>query len=209
MLFRSRADDLQLDHVAVSIDARNLYEDLKKFPDIFQSLDDSSIEGQIIFLDAEDNTLLKRFSETRRKHPLSDEHMSLMEAILYEKELLGPIASLADLNLDTTSLSLHQLRDVIKNRVAMHEGGGLALQFQSFGFKHGLPADADIVFDTRCLPNPYWEESLRPLSGQDAQVIEFLEQQDEVGEMLGDICNYLEKWLPRFHLLREKLLMKS
>jgi UPF0042 nucleotide-binding protein len=194
---RLSADDLRLDHVAVSIDARNIYEDLKRFPEIFRSLAATNIEGQIIFLDADDNTLLKRFSETRRKHPLSDEQTGLMEAIACEKELLDPIAALADLSLDTTSLSLHQLRDVIKNRVALREGNGLALQFQSFGFKNGVPVDADFVFDARCLPNPYWIEHLRSYSGQDEPVIAFLAQQEDVGEMFTDICNYLEKWLPR------------
>lgn len=195
---RLSADDLQLDHVAVSIDARNIHEDLKRFPQIFQSLPKPTIEGQIIFLDADDTTLLKRFSETRRKHPLSDDQMSLIEAIACEKELLEPIATLADLTLDTTSLSLHQLRDVIKNRVALREGNGLALQFQSFGFKNGVPVDADLVFDARCLPNPYWVESLRACSGLDQPVVEFLEAQEDVAEMFGDICSYLEKWLPRF-----------
>jgi UPF0042 nucleotide-binding protein len=195
---RLSADDLKLDHVAVSIDARNIYEDLKKFPDIFRSLEAKSLDGQIIFLDADDNTLLKRFSETRRKHPLSDDQLGLMEAIAYEKELLEPIATLADLTLDTSTLSLHQLRDIIKNRVALNDNNGLALQFQSFGFKNGVPVDADIVFDARCLPNPYWVESLRALSGLDLEVAAFLEQQKEVAEMLGDIQVFLEKWLPRY-----------
>lgn len=195
---RLNVDDLKLDHVAVSIDARNIYEDLKRFPEIFRSLETTNIEGQIIFLDADDTTLLKRFSETRRKHPLSDDQTGLMEAIVYEKELLEPIATLADLILDTTSLSLHQLRDVIKNRVALREGNGLALQFQSFGFKNGVPVDADIVFDSRCLPNPYWVEALRSFSGLDKPVVDFLAQQEDVADMFSDICIYLEKWLPRF-----------
>jgi UPF0042 nucleotide-binding protein len=195
---RLSADDLKLDHVAVSIDARNIYEDLERFPQIYRSLAGTGIEGQIIFLDADDTTLLKRFSETRRKHPLSDEQTGLMEAIVSEKELLEPIATLADLPLDTTSLSLHQLRDVIKNRVALRDGNGLALLFQSFGFKNGVPVDADIVFDSRCLPNPYWVEHLRAYSGLDQPVIDFLERQDDVNEMFADICHYLEKWLPRF-----------
>lgn len=195
---RLSSNDLQLDHVAVSIDARNIFEDLKQFPEIYKTLSETAIDGQIIFLDADDNTLLKRFSETRRKHPLSDEQLGLMEAILYEKELLAPIATLADLNLDTTSLSLHQLRDVVKNRVALHDSNGIALQFQSFGFKNGVPVDADLVFDARCLPNPYWVESLRTFTGLDTEVISYLEQQQEVAEMHNDICNFLEKWLPRF-----------
>lgn len=195
---RLSSDDLQLEHVAVSIDARNLYEDLKKFQEIYDSLSQLPLDRQIIFLDADDNTLLKRFSETRRKHPLSDAQTGLMEAIIYERELLEPIATLANLTLDTSTLNLHQLRDIIKNRVALNDGNGLALQFQSFGFKNGVPVDADIVFDARCLPNPYWVEALRPLTGLDREVAGFLENQQDVTEMLQDIVAYLEKWLPRF-----------
>ena len=195
---RLSAQDLELEHVAVSIDARNLYEDLEQFPRIFDSLSEKPLKGQIIFLDADDNTLLKRFSETRRKHPLSDDQLGLLEAIIYERELLEPIATLADLTLDTSNLNLHQLRDIIKNRVAMNDNKGLALQFQSFGFKNGVPVDADIVFDARCLPNPYWVEALRPLNGLDHEVESFLANQPEVEEMLEDVRRFLEKWLPRF-----------
>lgn len=188
----------KLNNVAVSIDARNISDDLKQFPDIFHKLDDGSIETQIIFLDADANTLLKRFSETRRKHPLSNAQLGLMEAIAKEKSLLEPISSLADLCVDTSKLSLHQLRDLIKNRVAGNDAHGIALQFQSFGFKNGIPVDADIVYDARCLPNPYWVTHLRSLTGLDSEVIEFLESQEQVTEMFEDIKSYLERWLPRF-----------
>ena len=188
----------ELNKVAVSIDARNLSNDLQKFPAIFQQLERSTFEPQIIFLDAHANTLLKRFSETRRKHPLSNAQLGLMEAIIQEQELLKPIANLAHLNIDTSTLSLHQLRDIIKNRVADQEHQGLALQFQSFGFKHGTPIDADMIYDARCLPNPYWITSLRGLTGQDQEVIKYLDSQTEVIEMYEDIKTYLERWLPRF-----------
>ncbi|MDR2212926.1 MAG: RNase adapter RapZ [Pseudomonadales bacterium] len=191
-------EQVQLDAVAVSIDARNLYEDLEQFPYFYQALRAIAADCQIIFLDADDNTLLKRFSETRRKHPLSTEELSLFEAIVHERELLEPIASQADLTLDTSALSLHQLRDVIKNRVVARGAKGLALQFLSFGFKNGVPADADTVFDARCLPNPYWIETLRPLSGLDQPVRDYLEQQTEVNDMLRDISAFLEHWLPRY-----------
>ncbi len=195
---RLSADNLHLDQVAVSIDARNISEDLKQFPQIYDMLQTRAIECQIIFLDADDNTLLKRFSETRRKHPLSNEHLGLMEAIVYEKELLEPIAGLSSLTVNTSSLSLHQLRDIIKNRVAEHDRKGLALQFQSFGFKHGIPVDADMVYDTRCLPNPYWLPELRPFTGLDEPVISYMEQQPDVQEMLQNIITFLERWLPSF-----------
>lgn len=195
---RLSSDNLHLDRVAVSIDARNISEDLKQFPQIFARLQTSAITAQIIFLDADDNILLKRFSETRRKHPLSSEHLGLMEAIVSEKDLLEPIAALADLTVNTNDLSIHQLRDIIKNRVVEHDGNGLALQFQSFGFKHGIPVDADMVYDARCLPNPYWISALRPFTGLDQPVIDWLEGQLEVQEMFEDICDFLERWLPRF-----------
>jgi len=188
----------EFQQVAVSIDARNISEDLEVFPDIFENLDAEKIDRQIIFLDAEDHTLLKRFSETRRKHPLSDAKLGLMEAIQKERELLSPIISLANLTVDTSTLSLHQLRDIIKNRVAMHDASGMAVQFQSFGYKFGIPVDADIVFDVRCLPNPYWVIKLRSMNGLQQEVIDYLDSQDEVGEMFDDIRDYLERWLPRF-----------
>jgi len=188
----------EFQQVAVSIDARNISEDLEKFPDIFENLDPEKIDRQIIFLDADDNTLLKRFSETRRKHPLSNTNMGLMEAIRKEKELLSPIISLSNLTIDTSSLSLHQLRDIIKNRIAEHDATGMSVQFQSFGFKHGVPVDADIVFDVRCLPNPYWIVQLRSLNGLDQEVIDFLESQPEVLDMFEDIKRYLQRWLPKF-----------
>lgn len=195
---RLSAENLRLEKVAVSIDARNISEDLKQFPEIYGRLEASAISGQIIFLDADDNILLKRFSETRRKHPLSSEHMGLMEAIAFEKELLAPISALADLTINTNDLSIHQLRDIIKNRVAENERLGLALQFQSFGFKHGIPVDADMVYDARCLPNPHWVPELKPLSGLDQSVIDFLDAQPDVQEMFNDIRDFLERWLPRF-----------
>ncbi|MDR0781437.1 MAG: RNase adapter RapZ [Pseudomonadales bacterium] len=195
---RLSADSVQLSEVAVSIDARNLYEDIAQFPQLYQALRDAAIDCQIIFLDADDATLLKRFSETRRKHPLSTDEVSLFEAIVSERALLDPIAAQADLTLDTSTLSLHQLRDVIKNRVAARGAKGLALQFLSFGFKNGVPVDSDLVFDARCLPNPYWIETLRKFSGLEQPVQDYLERQIEVQNMLHDITAFLERWLPHY-----------
>ena len=188
----------EFQQVAVSIDARNISEDLEMFPAIFEKQDNDKIDRQIDFLDADDTVLLKRFSETRRKHPLSSEELGLKEAIKKEKELLSPIITLANLTIDTSSLSLHQLRDMIKSRVAEKESRAMAVQFQSFGYKNGVPVDADIVFDIRCLPNPYWVSQLRGQTGKAREVIDFLESQEEVTEMYGDIRNFLERWLPRF-----------
>ena len=187
-----------LNRVAVSIDARNLSGDLSKFREIFDRLDASALDRQIIFLDAETDTLLKRFSETRRKHPLSNSDLGLLEAIKLEKELLAPIANLANLTIDTSTLTLHDLRDIVRDRVANHKPNILALQFQSFGFKHGIPKDADMVFDLRCLPNPYWVNTLRGLTGLNQEVIDYLESQPEVDKMFNDIKGFLENWIPSF-----------
>ena len=199
-LTESVSNDLhpEFQEVAVSIDARNISEDLEKFPHIFENLDSNKIERQIIFLDADDNTLLKRFSETRRRHPLTSENLGLLEAIKKEKFLLAPIISLSNLTIDTSSLSLHQLRDIVKNRVTSKAGTGLSVQFQSFGFKHGVPVDADMVFDVRCLPNPYWVVQLRSLNGLDKEVADYLDSQHEVQDMYTDIKDFLTRWLPKF-----------
>lgn len=195
---RISSDTLKLPRVAVSIDARNLPDDLKKVPAILQELHESALDAEIIFLDANGPTLIKRFSESRRRHPLTTATVGLREAIARERELLEPIAALAGLSIDTSTMSVHQLRDVIRSRLVDKKSSALSVMFESFGFKSGVPVDADIVFDVRCLPNPYWEQSLRPLTGLDQPVIDFLSRQDDVNEMLTDIRSYLEKWLPRF-----------
>ncbi len=183
---------------AISIDARNTWSDLQQFPQIMAIAKQPEMRVEILFLDARSQTLIQRFSETRRKHPLSNETTDLREAIATERRLLEPIADVADLIINTSNLSLHQLRDMIKQRVVGNETTGMAVLFESFGFKHGVPVDADLVFDVRCLPNPYWKRQLRPFSGRDQEVIDFLEQQPEVDEMFTDIRNYLARWLPRF-----------
>ncbi len=184
--------------IAISIDARNTPLGLGQFADIFERLIKPPITCDILYLDATPITLLKRFSETRRRHPLSNDDKGLTQAIELERVLLEPIANLADLTIDTTLLSLYELRDIIKLRVAGRSSQELALQFQSFGFKHGVPLDADLVYDVRCLPNPYWEPSLRQYTGLDQPVIDYLRQQSLVTEMQSDICLFIEKWLPEF-----------
>ncbi|MBU2966127.1 RNase adapter RapZ [Amphritea sp. 2_MG-2023] len=185
--------------LAVSIDARNQHSNLKQFPDIFTRLRKiESLDCEILYLDSSETTLLKRYSATRRKHPLSNDTQGLQQAISYEKKLLEPVSDLANIRIDTTRLSLYELRDSIKLRIAQRQEQELSLQFESFGYKHGIPLDADFTFDVRCLPNPYWLPHLRGYSGQDKPVIEFLEQQTEVQEMLTDITTFLEKWLPLF-----------
>lgn len=198
LIDRVTQQSVDLARIAVSVDARNISSDLKKVPSIVQGLDPTQIQPEIIFLDANSPTLIKRFSESRRKHPLTTQQIGLQEAINMERELLEPIAALASLAVDTSSMSLRQLRDIIKGRVVERKNNTLALLFQSFGYKNGVPIDADFVFDIRCLPNPYWDLSLRPMSGLDDPVKTYLSTYAEVEEMYQDIRHFLQKWLPRF-----------
>ncbi|MFQ3345500.1 MAG: UPF0042 nucleotide-binding protein [Porticoccaceae bacterium] len=188
-------DDLRL---AVGMDARNLTGDLNKLPDILARLEATGIEVSVIFLQARRNDLIRRYSETRRKHPLSNEAVSLPEAIDLEAEILSPILNISDRNIDTSGLSLHQLRDLIKNIIVPNNPEHMAILFESFGFKKGLPDASDFIFDVRCLPNPYWKQELRSLTGFDESVIEFLESQVDVAAMLSDIIGFLTRWIPKF-----------
>ena len=187
------------ERVAVGIDARSRSEDLLGFPDILEQIrgfDDMSVE--IVFLQTEINALLRRFSETRRKHPLSQQGMPLIEAIEVERDMLAGISERADFLLETTHLSLHELRGLLRERLLPEVPRGLSLLFQSFGYKNGVPADTDFVFDVRSLPNPHWEARLRALSGDDPAVIEYLETHPEVEAMYVSIRDFLEHWVPSF-----------
>ena len=195
---RITAGATEISNVAVSIDARNSSTDLQQAPMMIKELKARKLLIEIIFLDASSQTLLQRFSESRRKHPLTTETLGLTEAIDQESELLESISIMASLSIDTSSMSQHQLRDTIKNRLFDNTENGLALQFQSFGYKNGVPVDADIVYDVRCLPNPYWDTTLRALTGLDSPVVSYLDSQEEVQEMSKDIAAYLQKWLPSF-----------
>ncbi|GGO82846.1 nucleotide-binding protein [Marinobacterium nitratireducens] len=188
------------EQLAVSIDARNLLSNLRRFPSLLEEMRQryAEVNIEVLYLDASDPTLIKRYSATRRKHPLSDDNTSLKQAIEYERELLEPIANLADLRVDTTRLKLYDLRDNIKERVSRHREQQVSLQFESFGFKHGLPLDADFTFDVRVLPNPFWVPDLRAFTGLEEPVIQFLEQSPEVAEMVTDIQSFIEKWMPAF-----------
>ena len=183
---------------AVSIDARNSASDLERLPELLQSPKITQLDHQIIFLDADDDILLKRFSETRRRHPLSDKKTDLRSAILKEKVLLSPIIDAANITIDSSDMSFHDLRDLIKRHVVNLDIPGASLLFQSFGFKYGLPRDSDLVFDIRCLPNPHWKTELRSMTGNDQTVIDFLSQYQEVNDMYNDIRVFLEQWLPRY-----------
>jgi UPF0042 nucleotide-binding protein len=188
------------EHIALCIDARNPVKHLEQLPQIIQKLkqDKQKFEIDFIYLDANDETLIQRYSATRRRHPMANQTQGLQSAIEYENKVLAPIADLASIRIDTTHLSLYELRDVIKYRVAERTEQNLSLQFISFGFKHGLPLDSDIVYDLRMLPNPYWINELRSFNGTQQPVIEFLANQPLVTDMINDIKSYIEKWLPHF-----------
>lgn len=183
--------------VAVSIDIRNLPSEPTLLEDILTKLKQSS-DASVLFLDANKETLLKRYSETRRIHPLTltQHNTSLEQAIEKEKCLLAPLKEQADLIIDSSSQSLHELSETVRMRVEGRERKDLVMVFQSFGFKYGLPSDADYVFDVRFLPNPHWDPSLRPLTGLDTLIKSFLEQHQEVLELKRQIQGFIEQWLP-------------
>ncbi|HDP89411.1 MAG TPA: RNase adapter RapZ [Thioalkalivibrio sp.] len=186
------------DRAAVGIDARSGVDELERFPQILAELRGMDIDVEVIFFQADVNTLLKRFSETRRKHPLARKGIPLIEAIHVEKTLLGHVAAEADLIVDTTRTNVHELTALVRERVAGSNDESLSLLFQSFGYKHGAPADSDYVFDIRCLPNPHWEPRLRQQTGRDPGVVEYLEGHPLVEEMYGMLRDFLETWIPRF-----------
>ena len=181
---------------AVGVDARNRPEDLADVPRLVSDLRRSGIGCEVLFLRAANDVLLKRFSETRRRHPLSRAGLGLQEALEQEERLLAPVAAAADLTIDTSALSVHELRETIRARVVERPASTPSLLFESFAYRHGVPDDADFVFDARALPNPYWEAELRDLTGRDAAVARFLDGQDEVASFLADITGFLERWMP-------------
>ncbi|MEN8167206.1 MAG: RNase adapter RapZ [Pseudomonadota bacterium] len=184
---------------AIGIDVRSQPDQLSKLPHMVSTLREQAIQCEVIFLEAQPDTLIKRFSETRRRHPLSSDKRSLGEAIRQERLLLEPLISNADLCIDTTHTTLHELRDLIQGRM-VGDKRQVSLLFQSFGFKHGVPRDVDFVFDVRCLPNPHWETELRPLTGLDPKVGAFLKSFSETELMLNDLTQFLESWIPRFEV---------
>ncbi|MGK2913160.1 MAG: RNase adapter RapZ [Porticoccaceae bacterium] len=184
--------------IAVGIDARNLFSQLDQFPTILDDLKAAGVNCEVVFLDASVPSLIRRFSETRRRHPLSSDKIDLKKAIALERELLDPIATIANRHIDTSNMTLHQLRDLIKHQVVPESSGDMAVLFQSFAYKSGVPMDADFIFDMRCLPNPYWKIELRKYTGNDRPVVEFMESQIEVAAMIADLNGFLTRWIPRF-----------
>ncbi len=195
---KSLKDRPYLDRVAIGIDARTIGSNFSEFATIIQKINSDEIDCHVLFLHAQTSILLKRFSETRRKHPLTNDQTSLEEAIDRERLILGMIRDEATQQIDTSSTNVHQLRDKIKLLISMNNQPVMTLQFLSFGFKHGLPDDMDMMFDMRCLPNPHWEPELRPLTGRDKAVVDFLDQQESCNDMFNDISQYVDKWLSCF-----------
>lgn len=189
---------LNHNQIAVAIDARNLPSNLLKFNDYIVGAKQHGANIKIIYLDADDATLIERFSETRRKHPLTNNTTSLAEAIALESELLTPIADNADITIHTSNMHIADLKQSILYHIGIKNNNKLSLLIQSFGFKKGVPTDADFVFDVRCLPNPYWEPELREFSGFDQEIIDYLESKHIVNKMYNSIIDFLETWLVHF-----------
>ena len=197
--------DPDYDQVGVGLDARNL-PDVAQLPGLIDELRNSGSGCEVVFLQASDDVLLSRFSETRRKHPLTSDNISLPEALAKEQQLLSPIIDMADLIIDTSSTTVYDLRDLLRDRIANRDQATLSILIESFGYKHGLPADADFVFDVRCLPNPYWEPKLRSLNGRDQPVRDFLGAEAQVQEMISDIEAFLSHWIPRYQSFQRSYL---
>lgn len=199
-------DEYHFTNIGIGLDARNRRSDVAEIPTLVNRLRKRGIKCEVIFLQARTDVLLTRFGETRRKHPLTDDKTGLDEAILLERDLLGPVINTADLVIDTSATSVYQLREQIRGRVGTRDAEDLSIQIESFGYKHGLPANADFVFDVRCLPNPYWEPQLQLLNGKDQPVIAFLDAQPSVQEMVDDIAAFLESWIPRYRNFQRSYL---
>ncbi len=193
-----RIDERSPVRVAVGVDARNRQQDLESLPTLIDELRRDNVQTDVLFLQASDDILLKRYSETRRRHPLDREGLELRAAIREERELLGQVINTADLVIDTSRTSVYDLGDAIRQRVEPRERSMLSVLIESFGYKHGIPADADFVFDLRCLPNPYWQQELRALTGHDEPVSRFLDAEPAFMQMFEDILAFLLRWIPKY-----------
>lgn len=187
------------ERVAIGIDARASSREIEDFPMSLDLLRSQKVGARILFLTASNDAILRRFGETRRKHPLTDVEVSLTEAIEQERKLLWPVAELADETLDTSDMNLHQLRAAVHARLPDDTDTPLTLTFLSFGYKNGNPEGVDFVLDARCLPNPHWVPDLRAMSGRDSAVASFLESSSDVREYVDEVQGFLQRWLPVFH----------
>lgn len=184
--------------LAVGIDVRNTPEDLSHLPESLSQVGALGYQHQLVFLDTRDEVLIRRYNETRRRHPLSARGLPLADAIALERRLLKPLVAIADRVIDSSDYNVHQLRRLIVTELALGSQPGLSILLESFAYRHGVPGDADFVFDARCLPNPHWDPRLRPLSGRDAAVREYLDAQAPVAEYRAQVAAFLDTWLPHF-----------
>ena len=192
------SSDKAVNLIAVGIDARNRREGLESLPALIAELQDQDIRTELLYLQSSDDILLKRYSESRRRHPLAEHGTALRAAIEAERDLLSPVVNAADLIIDTTRTSIYELGDTIRERIDRRKTQTLSVLIESFGFKHGMPADADFVFDLRSLPNPYWTLELRGLTGRDKEVSDFLDAQEPFLRMYDDILSFLQQWIPHY-----------
>ena len=183
--------------IAVGIDVRNRHDELDRVPEALAAVGALGFDPHLVFFDAADAVLLKRYADTRRRHPLSRVTQSLPEAIALERDVLHPLRQLADVVVDTSDMNVHQLRRHVTTEFGLGSEAGMSLLFESFAYRRGVPAGADFVFDARALPNPHWIPSLRPLSGRDAAVRDYLLDQPDVEEFYQQIRGFLDSWLPR------------
>jgi UPF0042 nucleotide-binding protein len=190
--------DRPVELLAIGVDARNRPQDLESLPSLIGALREENVRTEIVFLHADDEILLQRYSESRRRHPLAEQGTQLRAAVQAERDVLAEINNCADLIIDTSKTSVHELADVIRERVDRRHAETLSVLIESFGFKYGIPADADFVFDLRSLPNPYWTIELRGLNGLDKEVINFLDAEDSFIAMYDDILGFLDRWIPHF-----------
>ncbi len=193
-----RSPEQTYGRAAVGLDARNSAAEIATVPQLIDELRRSGIECDVIFLTAADEVLLRRFAETRRTHPMGRRSRDLRAAISLERRLMEPVAHAADLVIDTSHMGMHALRDLIAERLGEPRTERLSITFESFGFKQGIPGDADFVFDARSLPNPYWEPALRPLTGRDPEVIRFLESHTDVARLIEDITAFVRARIPEY-----------
>jgi UPF0042 nucleotide-binding protein len=193
-----RSPEPTYERTAIGLDARNTAAEIASVPKLIDELKRSGIHCEVLFLVASEDELLRRFSETRRKHPMSRDNLDLREAMAKERQILEPIVYAADLVIDTSRMGVHELREIVHQRLEQRSEGRLSITFESFGFKHGIPGDADFVFDARSIPNPYWEPALRKLTGRDAEVVKFLESQEAAGRLIEDIARFIDSRVPEY-----------
>jgi RNase adapter protein RapZ len=196
--FTVRSPETTYERTAIGLDARNTAAEIASVPQLIDELKRSGLKVEVIFLIANEDELLRRFAETRRRHPLSAADVGLREAMALERRLLEPVASAADLLIDTSRMGVHALREIIHQRVEQRAADRLSITFESFGFKDGIPGDADFVFDARALPNPYWEPGLRNLTGRDPEVVRFLETHTDVARLIADIAQFVRARVPEY-----------